>query len=68
MSLSILVLARRPVLSRRGKLLGSGMPVFSSVRRRAKGVVTRAKGVVTLLASLLLPVSLPRRDMEKDCE
>jgi hypothetical protein len=61
MSLSMLVLARRPVLSRRGKLLGTGMPVFSSVRRRAKGVVT-------LLASLLLPVSLPRRDMENDCE
>jgi hypothetical protein len=59
----MLALARRPVLSRRGKLLGTGMPVpaFSSVRRRARGVVT-------LLASLLLPVSLPRRDMEKDCE
>jgi hypothetical protein len=38
-----------------------GMPVFSNVRRRAMGVVT-------LLLSLLLPVSLPRRDMEKDCE
>lgn len=62
MSLSMLVLVRRPVLSRRGKLLGMGIPVFSTNVRR------RANGVVTLLPSLLLPVSLPRRDMENDCE
>jgi hypothetical protein len=63
MLLSMLALARRPVLSRRGRLLGTGIPVPASfsVRRRTRGVVT-------LLASLLLPVSLPRRDMEKDCE
>jgi hypothetical protein len=66
MSLSMLALVRRPVLSRRGKLLGMGMPVLSSVSRRANGVVT------LLLSLLLLPVSLSRMlsrmDMENDCE
>lgn len=54
-------LALRPALCRLGIPLGVGIPDFSMVSRRACGVVT-------LLVSLLLPVSFSLIDMESDCE
>lgn len=52
-------LVLRPALCLLGSPLGVGIPVLSMVN-------LRAIGVVTLLPSLLLPVSLSRRDMEND--
>jgi hypothetical protein len=56
-------LVLRPALCRRGIPLGVGIPVLSSVMRRATGVAT-------LLLSLLLSVSVSRSvfDMEAECE
>lgn len=54
-------LVLRPALCRLGSPLGVGMPVFSMVS-------LRPMGVVALLPSLVLPVSLSRRDMENELE
>lgn len=51
----------RPALCRLGSPLGVGMPVFSMVS-------LRPIGVVTLLPSLVLPISPSRSDMENELE
>jgi len=55
-------LVLRPALCRRGIPLGVGMPVLSSVIRRATGVAT------LLLSLLSASVSRKAFDMDAECE